>query len=54
MGCISASIVILSLCGVSLSYYAVYITKAKGLDENYQPRCDVDETISCTHALLSE
>ena len=54
MGCLNASIVLLSLCGVALSYYAVYVARAKHSDQNFQPSCDLDETISCTHALLSE
>ena len=51
---LKASIVLLSLCGVALSYYAIHIAAAKHSDETFQPSCDVDETISCSHALLSE
>lgn len=54
MGCLNVSIVLLSLCGVGLSYYAIHITAAKQSDHTFQPTCDLDETISCSHALLSE
>ncbi len=54
MGCLSASIVVLSLCGVALSYYAVHITTAMNADQDFKPSCDLDESISCSHALLSE
>lgn len=54
MGCVDVSIVLLCLCGLGLSCYAIYIARAKASDQNFEATCDLDETISCTHALLSK
>lgn len=54
MGCVDVSIIVLCICGIALSSYAIYIKSAKDADENFQATCDLDETISCTHAIMSE
>lgn len=53
-GVLDAGIVFLCACGVFFSCYAIYIARGKTLDENFEASCDIDETISCTSALLSE
>ena len=54
MGVLNGGIVLLCVCGIAFSCYAVYIDEAKRLDKSYKPRCDLDEKISCSRALTSE
>lgn len=54
MGCVNLSIALLCVCGVGFSCYAIYVARAKAADENFKPTCDLDKTISCTHALMSQ
>ena len=46
--------IVLSVLGLVLSIYSVYIENLKLKDENYTALCDIDETISCSAVLTSE
>ncbi len=46
--------IVLSIVGLLLSCYAVYIEHAKTNDKDYVAFCDIDENISCTSVLNSE
>lgn len=45
---------LLSVCGLCLSAYAVYVENMKHSNEEYQALCDLDETVACSIVLTSE
>jgi len=46
--------VVLSLAGLGLSLYALYIETKFHAEEEYVPLCDIDEKISCSTVFTSE
>jgi len=45
---------LLATVGFLLSCYVLYIDKKVKQDKNYQPLCDISDTISCTKAFKSQ
>ena len=45
---------LLAIIGFLLSCYLLYIDKKIKQDKNYQPLCDISDTISCTKAFKSK
>ena len=48
------SLELISVIGLSISVYAIYVENKKTQDESYQALCDIGEKISCSAVLTSE
>jgi vitamin-K-epoxide reductase (warfarin-sensitive) len=45
---------ILSLLGLALTFYAIYIRNKKLEHPHYKPLCDINKHVSCTKAFMSD
>ena len=49
-----ASVFVLALLGLLVSFYAYRLEKKLKTDQNYKATCDISDTISCSKPILSE
>eukprot|EP00088_Acartia_fossae_P024985 TRINITY_DN25810_c1_g1_i1.p1 TRINITY_DN25810_c1_g1~~TRINITY_DN25810_c1_g1_i1.p1 ORF type:complete len:185 (+),score=20.57 TRINITY_DN25810_c1_g1_i1:49-603(+) len=54
LGCTKFFNIVLSLTGIGLSGYALYIEHKASKDQDYEPLCDIDEDISCSAVFTSQ
>jgi vitamin-K-epoxide reductase (warfarin-sensitive) len=45
---------VLSLLGLALTFYAIYVRNKKIENPHYKPLCDISKKISCTKSFMSE
>jgi len=54
LGCNRFFNIVLSLAGIGLSAFALYVEKKMEEDENFVPMCDISEEISCSVVFSSK
>jgi len=54
LGCTKFFNVVLSLAGLGLSLYALFVETKASKDEEYRPLCDIDDQISCSAVFTSK
>ena len=53
-GSAMSSILMLSLTGLAVSFYSIFVESRLKKNKNYKAACDLSDTISCTKPMLSQ